>query len=61
MSLLPRLSPAQYSLNSAESWPKTPFIHSIIYGLCMIKASGYCLEALNERCPTKNAVENVKT
>ena len=25
----PRLSPAQYSLNSAESWPKTPFIHSI--------------------------------
>ena len=24
----PRLSPAQYSLNSAESWPKTPVIHS---------------------------------
>ena len=21
-----RLSPAQYSLNSAESWPETPFI-----------------------------------
>ena len=24
----PRLSPAQYSLNSVESWPKTPSIHS---------------------------------
>ena len=25
----PRLSSAQCSLNSAESWPKTPFIHFI--------------------------------
>ena len=29
--LSPRLSPAQYSLNSAESWPKTPIIHSFMY------------------------------
>ena len=28
-SQLPRLSPAQYRLNSAESWPKTPFIHEL--------------------------------
>ena len=26
----PRSSPAQYNLNSAESWPKTPIIHSCI-------------------------------
>ena len=24
----PRLSPAEYSLTSTASWPKTPFIHS---------------------------------
>ena len=25
-----RLSPAQYSLPSAESWPKTPFIYLLL-------------------------------
>ena len=30
-SYLPRLSLAQYSLYSAVSWPKTPFIHSFIH------------------------------
>ena len=33
----PRLFPAQYSLNSAESWPKTPFIHSL--DICCIACS----------------------
>ena len=30
----PRLSPAQYSLNSTESWPKTPIIRSTVLMLC---------------------------
>ena len=31
-----RLSPAQHSLNSVESWPKIPFIHSFIHSFIII-------------------------
>ena len=41
-----RLSPAQYSLNSAESWPKTTIIHSF---LCHVYSKCRCSFVLH-RC-----------
>ena len=47
LSHSPRLSPAQYSLTSAESWPKTPIIHCLSVCLSVCRICGWVVQEIH--------------